>query len=328
MTRSIESARQTPSGSVKVRRRAARSGSAGSRRSRAEWTSRSRRNVTSSAAARQLPGPTAGGILPVYARLRDPPPLPRLLRAPAARDPPELLARAGGRSDAAVHERRDGPVQEGLPRHGGAARTGSVARRRRRSACAPAASTTTSSRWATRPGTTRSSRCSATSRSATTSSATRSASPGSSSPSELAIDPRAPARHRAPRGRRGVGALAGDRRPAGVAHLPPGRQGQLLADGGHGPVRPVHRDLRRPRARRADWRFPGGRDRRVDRARRATSSRTTRSSRARRRGGSSRSGTSCSCSSTGSRTARSCRCRSRRWTRARGSSASRRCCRA
>jgi alanyl-tRNA synthetase len=45
-------------------------------------------------------------------------------------------------------------------------------------------------------------------------------------------------------------------------------------------------------------------------------------------GGSSRSGTSCSCSTTGRPTARSCRCRSRAWTPGRGSSASRPCCRA
>ncbi len=56
----------------------------------------------------------------------------------------------------------------------------------------------------------------------------------------------------------------------------------------------------------------------------ARSSRSRRSSRGRIATGSSSSGTSCSCSSTGSRTARWCRCRSRRWTRARGSSASRR----
>ena len=159
----------------------------------------------------------------------------------------------------------------------------SGARRRRRSACAPAASTTISSRSATPRGTTRSSRCSATSRSATTSSATRFASPGSSSPSELELDPQASARHRASRGRRGARALARDRRPSRLAHLRPGRQGQLLADGGHGSVRPVLRDLRRPRARRATTgAFPTAR-RASGPSSIATSSRSTRSSRAPRR---------------------------------------------
>jgi alanyl-tRNA synthetase len=38
-----------------------------------------------------------------------------------------------------------------------------------------------------------------------------------------------------------------------------GREGQLLADGRHRPVRPVHGDLRRPREARVDWRFPRAR---------------------------------------------------------------------
>ena len=52
--------------------------------------------------------------------------------------------------------------------------------------------------------------------------------------------------------------MARDRRAAGLAHLRAGRQGQLLADGGHGPVRAVLGDLRRPRARRAGLAFPEG----------------------------------------------------------------------
>ena len=74
----------------------------------------------------------------------------------------QLVARAGRRSDAAVHQRRDEPVQGPVPRQGEArlhARDD-----RRRSACASAASTTTSTTSARRCGTTRSSRCSATSR--------------------------------------------------------------------------------------------------------------------------------------------------------------------
>ena len=62
-------------------------------------------------------------------------------------------------------------------------------RRRRRNACAPAASTTISSRSATPPGTTRSSRCSATSRSATTSSATRFAFAWEFLTEEMKLDP-------------------------------------------------------------------------------------------------------------------------------------------
>ena len=92
-------------------------------------------------------------------------------------------ARAGQRSDAAVHQRGHGAVQGRLPRR----RQAPVqpGRRRRSAACAPAASTTTSRTSATPRATTRSSRCWATSASATTSSATRSASRGSCSPIEL-----------------------------------------------------------------------------------------------------------------------------------------------
>ena len=60
----------------------------------------------------------------------------------------------------------------------------------------------------------------------------------------------ASARHRAPHRRRSARALARDRRPRRLAHLRARRQGQLLADGGHGSVRSVLGDLRRPGARR------------------------------------------------------------------------------
>ena len=81
------------------------------------------------------------------------------------------------RPDAALHQRRDEPVQGRVPRPGDSATT--RARPRRRSACASAASTTTSTTSGRRCAITRSSRCSATSRSATTSSRTRSRSRGS-----------------------------------------------------------------------------------------------------------------------------------------------------
>ena len=54
--------------------------------------------------------------------------------------------------------------------------------------------------------------------------------------------------HRLPRRRRGRGALAEDRGPAGRADRPARREGQLLADGGHRPLRPVLRDPDRPGA--------------------------------------------------------------------------------
>ena len=100
----------------------------------------------------------------------------KYLRAERPPRRPELAARAGRRSDAALHQRRDEPVQGRLPRPREArlhARDDA-----RRSACASAASTTTSTTSGRRCAITRSSRCSATSRSATTSRRTRSRSPG------------------------------------------------------------------------------------------------------------------------------------------------------
>ena len=80
------------------------------------------------------------------------------------------------RPDAALHQRRDEPVQGRLPRQGEARLH--ARHDRRRSACASAASTTTSTTSGRRSAITRSSRCSATSRSATTSRRTRSRSRG------------------------------------------------------------------------------------------------------------------------------------------------------
>ena len=56
-------------------------------------------------------------------------------------------------------------------------------------------------------------------------------------------------------------------RASRFTHLRPRREGQLLADGGHWSVRPVLRDLRRPRAPDEGLGVPGGRDRRMDGAR-------------------------------------------------------------
>ena len=131
--------------------------------------------------------------------------------------------------------------------------------------CAPAASTTTWRTSATPRATTRSSRCSATSPSATTSRRTRSSSPGSCSPrSTSSPEDKLWAtvyQHRR-RGLRASGpkligaaarARGAHRRQARRAEIP---VGQLLADGRHRPLRPVQRDLLRPR--RGHRRRPAG----------------------------------------------------------------------
>src|SRR5258705_2139680 len=99
-----------------------------------------------SSTARALPHLTRVGVYSAsYARLRHSPSLPRLLRAPAARRPAELIARAVGRSHAPVRERGDGAVQEGVPGDGGGAgreaarHDGAEVRARRRQAQRPRA---------------------------------------------------------------------------------------------------------------------------------------------------------------------------------------------
>ena len=61
-----------------------------------------------------------------------------------------------------------------------------------------------------------------------------------------------------PRGRRGARALARGRRLPDSRIYGLGASRQLLADGRHRPLRPVHRDLRRSRAPREGFRVPDG----------------------------------------------------------------------
>ena len=182
------------------------------------------------------------------ARRRDPSPISRVFRAERPRRPSELVARARGRPHAALHERGDGAVQEGVPRSRGAAGRQTPrddvaeVRARRRQAQRSRAGR------AHRTGITRSSRCSGTSRSATTSSATRSASRGSSSPRSWASTRalvRVTVHHKDDEARALWREIAG---LSERADLRARRQGQLLADGRHRSLRAVLRDLRRPRA--------------------------------------------------------------------------------
>ena len=109
------------------------------------------------------------------------------------------------------------------------------------------------------------------------------------SPEWLGIAAGAAARDGAPHRRRGARALAGGPGLPDGPHLRARRQGQLLADGRHRTVRAVFRDLCGPRRRGGG---AAGQRRRADAAP---------NSRSRpRRAASSRSGTSSSCSSTGS----------------------------
>ena len=184
-----------------------------------------------------------------------PPHLPRLLRGPRPRGRPERAARPAERSDADVHQRGHGPVQGRLHRQGHARPT--RARRRARSASASAASTTTSRTSASPRATTRSSRCSATSRfgdyfkedaiafawellTRGLRARRRSAwsSPSSAARTAFAADDEARAIWRKVTG-------FGDDRILGLGH-----EGQLLADGRDRPLRPVHRDPLLQRRRR------------------------------------------------------------------------------
>jgi hypothetical protein len=174
-------------------------------------------------------------------------------QAPSRR---ELAARPAERSDADVHQRRDGPVQGRLRRQGARALPRA---RRARSASASAASTTTSRTSASPRGTTRSSRCSGTSASATTSRRRPSPSRGSSSPgsrSTVALMITVFGGAEGDRGRRrGARALEEGHRLRRRAHRRPRDEGQLLADGRDRPLRPLHRDplVQRRRGRRRPY---------------------------------------------------------------------------
>jgi hypothetical protein len=202
-----------------------------------------------------------------YARLRNSPPLSRLLRAPAARRACELLARTLRRPHAAVRQRRDGAVQEGLPRHGGGAgrkaarHHGPEVRARGRQAQRPRAGRSHCSA----PHLLRDARqllvrrlLQARRDPLRLGAAHREGRAGDRS--------RAAARLRALQRRRGLRALAGDRRPAARADLSTRGQGQLLADGRHRSLRAVHGDLRGPREDREGFSLSRRRDGRVDRS--------------------------------------------------------------
>ena len=222
----------------------------------------------------------------------------------------ERVARAAERPDAALHQRRDGPVQGRVHRP----REARLQARHlaRRSACAPAASTTTSRTSAAPRATTPSSRCSATSPSATTSRRTRSPSPGSCSTKDVRHR-REPAGHRLRRRRtssarrRGARALEEGRRRLRRPHHRPRRQGQLLGDGRHRPLRPVLARSTTCRATTSPAPIDGRR--RLPGPAPATATAGW------------RSGTWSSCSSSGRRRAPLARCRSRRSTPAPASSA-------
>ena len=173
---------------------------------------------------------------------RRPPRLPRLLRRAAAtrsrrarRWSRRTIRRCCSPTPGWSSSRTSSPAARRAPTRG---------RPPRRSACAPAASTTTSRTSAAPRATTPSSRCWATSPSATTSRPTRSPSPGSCSPKMLTpsstdlASPSSKARTESRR-RRGARDLAEDRGRRRRSHHRPRRQGQLLGDGRHRPLRPL-----------------------------------------------------------------------------------------
>ena len=174
--------------------------------------------------------------------------LPRLFRRPRAPRGAFFVTGPGGRSDAAVHQRRHGPVQADFPGSGATrlprgpttcqkcVRAGGQAQRSR--AGGPHAR-----------GTTRSSRCSATSPSATTSSGRRSHSPGSSSP-ERAYLGLAPDRLRVTVHQTDDEARALWREVAGVCPTTGSTAWGTRTTSGRWEtpaLRSLHRDLRRPR---------------------------------------------------------------------------------
>ena len=224
----------------------------------------------------------------------DPASVRRVLRRARPHGGSKRQPRAGRRSDAAVHELGDGPVQGRPDRRGDTVTTRGQSTTS--ASCAWPASTTTSRKSAGRHGThlLRDARQLELRRLLQA----RGDPLGLGLPDARPGHPGRPSRGHDVHGRRGrVVDLARRDRPAARADGPLGRRRQrrrqqLLADGRDRPVRPVQRDPLRPR-RSTCPRVP-------------SASRTTPST---ARAG-SRSGTSCSWSSTSGRTA-GIRCRSR-----------------
>ncbi len=183
-----------------------------------------------------------------------------VLRAERPPHRAQLAARARRRSDAAVHERRDEPVQGRLPRPGEArvhARHDLA-----EGACASAASTTTSTTSDRRSAITRSSRCSAISRSATTSRQDAIAFAWTlltdvwKMPPDRLVVSVFKGEDGIPRDDEAYDIWRHVR--AGRSHSGARHRRQLLADGRHRTVRPLLGDLLRPRRRAATPRSKSG----------------------------------------------------------------------